>query len=469
MTQPNSPFESSLHCAAREGNLAELERLIALGADVNSRMDWGKNYSPFLNQLTPLMVAAASGDRATVETLRWLVEHGADVYAKSAGGTTAAWYAAGSGGELEVNKRVFDSHYADRLEYLLDVGLNPQECSDNGRSLLIEACKAGDPIRVSLLLQRGAKVAQLSSSAEKLMYFQIPLFCAAQSGSAECVRLILAAGADPNMRDDLNCTAIMYAQSSDAALELINAGTDIYAIDEYGYDALQTILQRVDRDRFEVARVLLQSGADIERRNEYDWTRLYLAFFDWAEDTVEFLLNCGANPHAQQGEGKTLLHAVCWASDCDNSQQTNQKIVRLIDLLVSTGIDVNARDAKGNTPMHEAAGGDGGNLTAMCALLKHGANPDLAAEDGMTPLLLAASNGEIECLRAALAAGAKPTRTDKKGMTAVDHAKKHYNTLVSTNSESPNSDSCCEEDLKQALEQSYECLKLLQQTNQLAD
>ncbi|MCC3406639.1 MAG: ankyrin repeat domain-containing protein [Microcoleus sp. PH2017_10_PVI_O_A] len=466
MTQQNSIYEPPLHRAARLGNLAELKQLIARGANINSRADIATNSGSFFRQLTPLMVAASSCDGATIETLHWLIEHGADIWARSQGGTTAAWYAAGKGGWLESHKCPVMHDRVDRLEYLLNQGLDPNECSDNGRSLLSEACGVGDRACVSLLLQRGATAAPQSESAEPQSSYQIPLFCAAESGSADCVRLILEVGANPNTKDDCNSIALMYSGSPEVALVLIDAGTDIHITNNYGEDALQEILKDSDRgsERFEVARILLDAGADIERRDEYGNTRLYSVAFFLATDAVEFLLNCDVNPHAQQSEGKTPLHAVCWGADSQDAQHDSQSVVRLIDLLVRVGIGVNTPDVEGNTPVHEAAFGDGCNVTAIRTLLKHGAEQDLAAADGMTPLMLAASQGAIECVRTLLMAGANSTIADKQGMTAIDHAKKYCETMVGIDKESPNSNFCCEVISKQALQQGTECLKLLQET-----
>lgn len=94
MTSADSPPELLIHCAARLGDLAELGRLLAQGVDINTRADIEYDRGPSLRGLTPLMVAARSDDGATVETLRWLIEHGADPRVRSEGGVTAAWYAA---------------------------------------------------------------------------------------------------------------------------------------------------------------------------------------------------------------------------------------------------------------------------------------------------------------------------------------------------------------------------------------
>jgi ankyrin repeat protein len=99
------PPEPAMHRAARHGDLCELESLVESGADVNVMADLEFDNGPHLKGLTALMVAARSIDGATTETLRWLVEHGADIHARSAGGNTAAWYAAGHGGAGSSTRR----------------------------------------------------------------------------------------------------------------------------------------------------------------------------------------------------------------------------------------------------------------------------------------------------------------------------------------------------------------------------
>lgn len=89
-------FASDIHQAALIGDLAALQRSIDSGIDINLAIDY---FPPddyfYLRQLTPLMVAAISHQGASVATVRWLVEHGADLNRKSAAQHPAIWYALG--------------------------------------------------------------------------------------------------------------------------------------------------------------------------------------------------------------------------------------------------------------------------------------------------------------------------------------------------------------------------------------
>lgn len=468
MTQLDKPQKAPLHQAARLGNIAEMEKLLSEGADINAYADISFDSGINLYQVTPLMVAAWSIDGASVETLHYLVERGADVSIKGGWGNTAAWYAAGNCGLWESQPRLFIPDYTLRLEYLLDAGLEAYEGLTNGEYLLLEACHIGDSSRVELLLKRFPS-REISNNS---LYSRL-LYSAAQSGCSECVRLLLLAGADPKMQDMEGRTALMYAGSAKVAKLLIDSGSNIYATDKDDCDVLQTFLDARwfvagAAERFEIIRLLVSFGVDIERCDKYGWNSLHSVAFRYDSQAVEFLLNLGANPHAVDKYGRTALHKACWMGDAQSYAQINEDVVRTIKLLVSFGLDVNARDTKDNTPMHEAASGDWGSLSAISTLLKHGANPDPVGQDGITPLMLAASRSEVECVRALLLANANPRKVNHQGLCAIDYARENYECWLNINQQpadtdiEPNQD---DDDVKSthqlALQEATECFNLL--------
>lgn len=450
------PQEPRIHRAARKGDLGALEALLAEGANINERADLEHDNGPHLKGLTALMVAARSIDGADTDTLHWLVEHGADIHARSDGGNTAAWYAAGHGGRWEFHARAVTPDHAERLRYLLDLGLDPNECNFIGRSLLTEACEAGDPARVALLLERGVSAVVMgpqslrpdgAAHVSRMLAdhglthradgpvgsansFQIPLFCAARSGSAECVRLLLEKGADPNGRDSSGSTALMAAGSAEVVRLLLEAGADRDATDAYGNDALEAILEdscdsgACGPARFEVARALVEAGADIARVDRYGKNRLASAAFGHHADAVEFLLRLGARADARDTEGGTALHSMCWQGEYQD-EDVNRACERIIRALVAAGVPIDAVDEDGQTPMHEAAGGDWGNPTAIRTLLDLGAKVDPEDHDANTPLMVAARSGEVACIKLLCEAGADPRKKNGEGLTALDEAESH--------------------------------------------
>lgn len=446
------PPEPPIHRAARRGDLAALQALLDAGADIDQRGDVEIDNGPHLRGLTPLMTAARSIDGATTETLRFLLDHGADLPATSEGGNTAAWYAAGDGGRWEFHRRATTPDHVERLRLLLDRGLDPNETNFVGRSLLVEAARAGDPARVALLLERGAKVcaglagqgtesrARLSGrqapsaqpSADdsppsgpkaKRSSLQIPLHCAAASGSAECVRLLLAAGCDPNDGDDSAQTPLHVAGSRSVVETLVAAGADVNASDQFGADPLRAVLEAgcchgaCGVARFEVARALLAVGAPMERLDAFGKSRLSSAAFGFHADSVEFLLALGADPRSTDSHGGTALHSIAWQGACQ-SPEGDEACRRIIEALVWAGADANARTHSSTTPLHLAVTGDWSSITAVRTLLALGADPDVLDDEGMTPLHLAISGTELACVDALLAAGADARIPTHDGTTA---------------------------------------------------
>lgn len=300
-------YEPPFHRAARLGDIPELERLLG-DCDIDARIDLAVDNGPNLRGITPLMAAARSIDGADVSTLAWLLDHGADLYATSEGEVTAAWYSAGSGGRWEFHPWRLVPNHVDRLRFLLDAGLDPQETSFNGRSLLVEACGVGDPARVRLLLERNVPAIPVPASEDNVRLqvrawgrpmqelfppaagsqfysFQIPLFCAATSGSAECVQLLLDAGVDVNALDSGGDPALAYAGSPEVVRTLLTAGAR-FDLHDGSEDVLAKVLSGAACDgnlcgpgRFAVANALIDTGAPLEYTDKYGATRLYHAAF----------------------------------------------------------------------------------------------------------------------------------------------------------------------------------------------
>lgn len=301
---------------------------------------------------------------------------------------------------------------------------------------------------------------------------EAPLHCAACIGDlAQLNRLLVEV--DPNLRDDRNRTPLMYACSPEIVEVLIAAGADISSIDDYGKDALQIILEETSSaieslQCLETAQALITAGAELEQHNPFGQTRLYSAAFAHADRAVALLLSLGANPWADRDDHYTPLHAICWQGEAE-SAAIQQATDRIIGLLVQAGVDVNARDIRGNAPLHEAALGDRGNPTAIRALLKYGADPDLPNGTGETPLMIAAGMGELECVQVLLEAGANLRCTNRTGKTAIDYAQGNYQAWQQINQSPLEVRGKFDQDLRKvlrrhhlALQRAQRCLQLLQ-------
>jgi ankyrin repeat protein len=427
-------FDSDLHQAALIGDLDALQRSIDSGVDINSTIDYlPPNDYFYLRQLTPLMVAAMSPQGATVETVKWSIEHGADLNLKSAAGHPAIWYALGfwyvdDEENLQIDRTNPDLilEQLERLRYLLDVSTEIDL-----HWLFCEACRGGAVTAVALLLKSGAsavstlvpvEILRDDKNSRWLDYPDVPIVLAAASGVAECVQLLLDAGADPNSYDKLGNRVLNVATTSAVVKLLISAGADVRAINPmYNSDDIFDICHP---DR-QILELLLASGVDIEARDKYGWTRLYRAAFMGDLFRVEFLLENGAKIDGcnEKDHLDTPLHALCFLSSC----------VPIIDRLLDAGIDIDCQNSQGNTPLLTAASqdygcgsSDGAIPVLVAAFIARSANLNLNNHRGETPLIATVKGNlfsppEFECLKLLVTAGANLHHRDLDGKTAIDY------------------------------------------------
>lgn len=292
--------------------------------------------------------------------------------------------------------------------------------------------------------------------------YEIPIFGAAESGSAECVRLMLDTGADPNTKDDRNSSPLMHAASAAVVDVLCKAGANVAAVDDYDIDALDNIFnesEELDENTLAVAKALIGQGIGLERRGSYGNTRLYNFAFRHCFVGLKLLLEAGADPFAKQSEKRTPLHAICWQGEYEDEEKM-KATQEIIETLVHVGIDVNAKDESGCTPLHEAVSGDWGCETAVTTLIALGADMNASQTNGFTPLIYAAMSGELECLKYLVNAGADVSLAANNGKTALDYAHRFEETWRNIIAKASNNE--VQENHQDALEQASACVSFLQ-------
>lgn len=102
----------------------------------------------------------------------------------------------------------------------------------------------------------------------------------------------------------------------------------------------------------------------------------------------------------------------------------------LLKKLLVNGLDINARDERGNTALALAvylANRDNNN-ERVNLLLKNGSTPNIGDLENFTPMMYIADVGNIELAALLLKNGVKLDSKDNKGKTALDFAKKHQHT-----------------------------------------
>jgi hypothetical protein len=108
--------------------------------------------------------------------------------------------------------------------------------------------------------------------------------------------------------------------------------------------------------------------------------------------------------------------------ESESSDAVAKEDIARLEALVRRGMDVNHRDASGTPLLVKSR-----SLAVTSWLLDHGADPDLADAEGMTPLMVAARFGLTDLARRLIAAGADVGKRDNSGDTALDEARRSQN------------------------------------------
>lgn len=199
---------------------------------------------------------------------------------------------------------------------------------------------------------------------------------------------------------------------------------------------------------FEIAEVLLNAGAQIERGDYRGATALFIAAENRNANIVNLLLTRGANPSHVSADARTFLHAAVSGGDTNIVKVAMQypyeinarskygdtpllgaswkRRLDLLEMLINVGADVNVPDNQGTTPLIAVTPDDDWPTSVdpkiISFLIEHGANVNAADEKGETALFGAAFYGDFETVKLLTAAGADVAHTDQKGRTAISIA-----------------------------------------------
>lgn len=276
--------------AIRNDDLGALRNLVkAGGIDARDR-----------RETTPLMYAAAFG---SAESVRILVDAGADVNARNAFAATALMWA--------VNDPA-------KVKLLVSKGADVNARSKQGRTpLLIAATSGGSFDVVKFLLDSGARATAVDEMR------QTALHAAACGDDTRVIRLLIAQGLDVNAADAVGFTPLMYAAANGNAVivrDLIARGANVNAVSapnvnppvKNGQIALGNftpLLAASANANPEVVKALLDAGAKVDVRDVRGMTPLMTAVATDHPDiaSIRILLAKGADPAIQSGTGESVL------------------------------------------------------------------------------------------------------------------------------------------------------------------
>lgn len=310
---------------------------------------------------------------------------------------------------------------------------------------LIEACKKMDLGMVKKAIAAGADVKALDSqsygilshsyySAEISQYLieqgadpnagvYPALVSAAANSSDKVIAVLLKAGANPNLPGNLKNPNTEKISLMIKDMEAKAAGTKkkkLKKIYQDGVDQLRAQYPDIDKGMTFYAlnlvvqntncvsclKSLLEAGATIDAAAGVSIVHLYASFSQTQEERQTRFLEGKKN---MEGYGYKIPD---WYSNMTSTQ--NGSTTKMLDLLISAGGDINAKDLGGKTPLHYAlAGGVGNKENTLLSLLSMGA--DITIEDPVFGkcFTLAAKTGLVAVAKKMVEMGADIGETSK--------------------------------------------------------
>ncbi len=382
----------ALSLACENANEAIVRRLLAAGATPNVRQWTGA---------TPLITCATTGSLPAVQAL---IAGGADVNGQEA-----------QQGHSALMRAVAAQHPAV-VAALLAAGADVQAHSKGGFTALLFASRQGDVDSARALLNAGADVNEVTpidgearrdstggtcvAATRKTPpncflpeHNPSALVLAAASGHEQMALYLLEHGADPNAADAFGWTALHYTVPD-------------------GWAAINAFFYRPFHDAFrlpempDLAHALLAKGANPNARVARDFstydispylietspvgaTPFALAAAAGDVQIMQLLLAAHADPTIALANGVTPLMLAAGVGRTQEYRASREatRALDAVKLIVATGADANARDRRGHTALHGAAGV--GSDAVVEFLARSGANLDVKDRDGQTPLGIA--------------------------------------------------------------------------------
>lgn len=186
------------------------------------------------------------------------------------------------------------------------------------------------------------------------------LYLACLNGNAALVRLLLEAGALPNLKLSSGWTPLGAAATvgtCEVCDALLGAGAIVNHATEAGWTPLAAA---AENGYVEVVDRLLSAGADVNHLSNTGASPLFLAALNGHDGAVDRLLGAGAQPDGRDNDGLTPLAAA--------SENGHPNIV---NILIAAGADVNCTSRDGSSALLRAA--KGGHDRVVDCLLDAGA------------------------------------------------------------------------------------------------
>ncbi|CCX07593.1 ankyrin repeat-containing domain protein [Pyronema domesticum] len=315
---------------------------------------------------TPLVAACLRSQKDIVQAL---LKSGVGVNVPNGRGKTALMTACEHG-------------YQDIVSLLLlQPGIDVNARSFKGRTALIAAAKRCQWKTTGLLLD---SVENLELDAADTTG-KTALIWACIMRQLGIISLLLDHGTRVDASDNSGTTGLLWACKlnwGDVVSLLLERGADVNATDFEGRTGL---MQSSIRGYISIMRLLLQSpGIEIEKKDDNSWTAFFYACATrpstWRQETIEVLIEAGADVNAKDWYGRTAL---MWCLSARRDREGSIKYLAGLE-----AVDINSPDYGGTTPFIRACQ-KGKRSLISCLTIREDLDFNAVDASGKTALMYA--------------------------------------------------------------------------------
>lgn len=274
--------------------------------------------------------------------------------------------------------------------FLIIFCLLTQLQANENETLIFQAANSGKSKVVAYLLKQGVNINLLNEEKWNLLHV------AARRGYMELAELLIAANPPIHLNAQTNTgwTALqmaVYINHSDMARLLIQKGANIELYNQERWTAFHIAAKSGNT---EILEDLMQHSKDprssINAQNAQDWIPLHLACMENHLGVISFLIQRGSELNTSGVSGWTPLHVAC-------AQSHPQAVKKLLALGLQRGLNINAKDGDGWAALHIAA--YQGEVDIAKTLIEKGARLSELNRDGWNALHVATSKGHENVVR----------------------------------------------------------------------
>lgn len=365
-------------CDSNEVNYTPLQLQFASSADITAMSSAGARF----------IGAASDGDKKLVQS--FLKGKEVDVNERDWDDLTALITAASAG-------------HMDIVKMLLKAGADVNASDKDGITALMEASIMGHEKIVNVLLEAGAEVDFKSNSGVTALWL------AAGENRISVMKALLKRNADASVTRSDGITALMTASVAghvNAVKLLIDEGADPLAVDA---DGLTALMNAAEKGATNVMKVLIDAAGSPDYVNIMSTTgfnALIIASAHGHTDSVKYLIieaKADVNLVHENKVGALMYAAASGHVD-------TMKV-----LLEDGKVNINDLHTNGGSALIEAC--TAGASDAIIYLIDNGADFKVTDNDGVTPLMAIAAQGNVTGVNAVLNA----LKTDMSDAELKDH------------------------------------------------